>query len=194
MIPDLRKVYETKAELPEECVVLKGHEFKTIMFLIAYSVPSYERWLLGCDQTTAYEWHERILQQLQWNSGGGHWVLKSPEHLLSLDLLLARYPDACIIQTHRDPLEVVPSLASLTRVLRSLSSDAIDEPAIGREASRFWVEALERGLAYRDAHPELTGRFLDVRFEDILARAPWPSSSESMITLSASSVPGARRA
>ncbi len=167
VIPDLRRVYETKAELPEECVVLKGHEFTTIMFSIAYAVPSYERWLLGADQAAAYEWHERLLQQLQSNTSGGHWVLKSPEHLLSLGQLLAKYPDACIIQTHRDPLAVVPSLASLTRVLRSLSSDIIDEASIGREVAQFWVEALERGLAFRDAHPELADRFLDVRFEEI---------------------------
>ena len=169
LVPDLRKVYETKAELPEECVVLKGHEFTTIMFSIAYSVPSYESWLLNCDQRPAYRWHEWLLQQLQWNTDGGHWVLKSPEHLLSLGSVFERYPDACLIQTHRDPLEIVPSLASLTRILRSLSSDRIEKSQIGPEAAHFWAEALERGRAFREAHPELEKRFLDVRFEEICA-------------------------
>lgn len=167
VIPDLRKVYETQAELPEECVVLKGHEFTTIMFSIAYSVPSYEAWLLDCDQRPAYDWHEWLLQQLQWNTGGGHWVLKSPEHLLSLDCVFEKYPDACLVQTHRDPLEIVPSLASLTRILRSLSSERIDKTHIGREVAGFWAEVLDRAEAFRAAHPELQKRFLDVRFEEI---------------------------
>jgi hypothetical protein len=168
-VPKLAMVYETRAHLPEECVLLKAHEFTTILFSIAYSVPSYDEWLLSCDQTPAYAVHRRLLQQFQWRSGGGRWVLKSPEHLLALDELFATYPDACIVQTHRDPVDLLPSLVSLTRILRSLSTDAIDESRIGREATRFWSAALERAQSFRAAHPELADRFLDVRFEEICA-------------------------
>jgi hypothetical protein len=63
----------------------------------------------------------------------------------------------------------LPSLVSLTRILRSLSSAEIDERRIAREATHFWSEALERARSFRAAHPELESRFLDVRFEEICA-------------------------
>jgi hypothetical protein len=167
VLPALRQVYRTAADLPEECVVMKGHEFTTIMFSIAYRVPSYEAWLLDADHTSAYRMHRRFLQQLQYEVDDPAWILKSPEHLLSLDAFLATYPDACIVQTHRDPLEVLPSLASLTQILRSLSSEQIDPQEIGRDTAHFWSTALDRARRFRETNPALKDRFIDVEFEDI---------------------------
>ncbi|MCG8591427.1 MAG: sulfotransferase [Proteobacteria bacterium] len=169
VLPALRHVYRTAALLPEECVVMKAHEFTAILFSIAYRVPRYASWLLDCDHTAAYAMHERFLQHLQFGVERPRWVLKSPEHLLCLEPLLARYPDACIVQTHRDPLTVLPSFASLTAILRSLSSDAIDAREIGVETAHFWSTALERARRQRAAHPEWESQIVDVQYDDICA-------------------------
>lgn len=58
----------------------------------------------------AYAMHRRVLQQLQWQVPGARWVLKAPSHLFAMDALLHTYPDARIVQTHRDPVTVVASL------------------------------------------------------------------------------------
>lgn len=167
-LPQMRAIRDTRADLPEECCVLQAQAFVSILFSIAFDVPSYQSFLLKADHTSSYAWHEAFLQQLQRGAGvRGRWVLKSPGHLLSLDALFARYPDACIVQTHRDPLEFVPSLASLSQVLRSLSSERGDPRVLGESTAGFWATALERAMHFRSTRPDLASRFLDVRHDDI---------------------------
>lgn len=169
-LPRLRAIRDTRADLPEECCVLQAQEFVSILFAIAFDVPSYQKMLLERNHSESYDWHLSFLQQLQFGAGTrGGWVLKSPGHLLSLSELFERYPDACIVQTHRDPLEVVPSLASLSLVLRSLSSDSTDPHTLGTDVASFWASALDRSLCFRRAHPELESRFVDVWFDEIAA-------------------------
>jgi hypothetical protein len=75
-------------------------------------VPSYQTWLEGQDLRPSYETHRRFLQHLQWGSVAERWVLKAPAHVFGLDALFDVYPDAGVILMHRDPVEVVPSVAS----------------------------------------------------------------------------------
>ena len=58
-------------------------------------------------------------------------ALKSGAHLWALPALLAEYPDAVLVQTHRDPLRVVASLSSLFASIRGTGSDdaSIADPA-----------------------------------------------------------------
>ena len=58
-------------------------------------------------------------------------MLKYPAHMRELDMLLAIYPDACIVQTHRDPVKVLPSICSLVTGWRSLYEGGADAKAIG---------------------------------------------------------------
>jgi hypothetical protein len=167
LLPDLRSLYPLGAELPQECVVIQGHEFTSIMFSIGYRMPSYDAWLFDVDQREAYAFHRRFLQQLQWKVSAPRWVLKSPGHLLALPALFETYPDACVVQLHRDPVEVIASLANLTRMLRRLSSRRVDPVELGTQTAAFWARALERAHAFRERHPELRNRFLDVQFSDL---------------------------
>ena len=88
-------------------------------------------------------------------------------HLFALDALLAVYPDACLVQTHRDPLKVVASIASHGVVLRAAFSDAVDPREVAHDWSARWAKALERTLRRRDALCA-PGRVLDLRYEKIL--------------------------
>lgn len=95
-------------------------------------------------------------------------MLKSPGHLWALDALLDVYPDARIVQTHRDPLKVVASLTSLVSMLRSIASDRIDSLEIGRDWTARLADGLQRVIEVRSRHPGLDGRIFDVRFSDFL--------------------------
>jgi hypothetical protein len=116
-----------------------------------------------------YLWQRRFLQYLQSECPGRRWVLKSPDHVYGLKELFSVFPDALIIQTHRNPVEVVNSSVDLTRVLRGLYGPPGDpEELQAREASTL-AENTERFIHFRDSHPELAERFIDVKYTDIVA-------------------------
>src|SRR5262249_8387357 len=149
-----------------ECVALTAHDFASMIYHTSNRVPSYQAWLERVDMRPVYASHRRQLQYLQWRCPGERWVLKSPGHLWALDALLAVYPDARFVQTHRDPVKVLASLVSLIRTLRSLAmrTDRIDPTELGRD----WAERLERGLRLtseiRDRALDDPSRVYDLRF------------------------------
>jgi hypothetical protein len=95
-------------------------------------------------------------------------VLKAPAHLYGLEALLATYPDAGVIFTHRDPLEVVASVASLHVSLRSTFTDEIDPIAVGADATRRWAEGIRRALRTREAGGTPPEHFMDVQYTDLV--------------------------
>ena len=111
----LDAIHEYSGRMHKECVSSMSFVFRSEEFTARYHVPSYARWLGTCDMTPAYEWHRLVLQVLQRRFANTHWVLKSPVHLHSLPTLLAVYPDARLVITHRDPLTVLGSVTSLRR-------------------------------------------------------------------------------
>ncbi len=129
--------------------------------------PSYRDWFLDADYAPAYEAHRRSLQQLQWRHPG-RWVLKYPKHLLSLDALLASYPDAVLIWTHRDPAAVVPSVMSLTSFMRASNTPDFDPVRFGREWVVIEELALHRVSPRATAIPGRT-RHLDVDYRALMA-------------------------
>lgn len=143
ILPGFQAIHPMGAHLPQECVALTAHDFATMIYHTSYDVPGYQRWLEGADLRPVYAFHRRQLQYLQWRCPGERWVLKSPGHLWALDALLAEYPDALIVQTHRDPLKVIASLTSLVTLLRGMCSDEIDPLAVARD----WTVRLEAGLS-----------------------------------------------
>jgi hypothetical protein len=166
--PEFRTIHPTGGDLPEECLVIASHAFVSFQFQTMYDVPSYEAWLEQQDLRAVYRWHRRFLQQLQWRSPAARWVLKAPAHLFGFEALFDAYPDAAIVLTHRAPLEVVGSLASLTAVLRGTFSDDVDPFAVGAEMTRRWSGALFGALRARDAGRVPGERIVDVSYSELM--------------------------
>jgi hypothetical protein len=166
--PDFKTIHPLGAELPLECIALLAHSFLSSRFNTSYRVPSYQAWFEQQDQRPAYELHRAILQHLQVRFPGARWVLKAPTHLWSLEPLFATYPDAIVVQTHRDPATVLASVASLTAVLRGVFSEAVDPLEIGREVTHQWSNGLERALQFRRSRAVAAERFVDVQYRDLL--------------------------
>jgi hypothetical protein len=168
MTPDFKTIHPLGARFPLECIAFTAGSFLSRRFPTMYRLPGYDEWLRRQDMRPAYEFHKRFLQQLQWRTPGQRWVLKSPSHLLALDALFQTYPDAVIVQTHRDPLTVLASVTSLTVTLQGTFCDRLDPVAIGREMSELWADAFEQAVQVREriATPE---RFLDVHYHELVA-------------------------
>ena len=91
-------------------------------------------------------------------------MLKNPGHITHLDALLAVFPDACVIQTHRDPAKCIPSVCGVIWPARCFFQAWQTDPReIGPRELWLWAESAERAQRVREAHPE---RFFDVRFAD----------------------------
>ena len=168
LAPEFRTIHPVGARLPEECVVILSHSFLSSQFCSMFVVPSYQAWMREQSLASAYQLHRRFLQQLQWRYGGERWVLKAPAHLSALRELCEVYPDVGVIMTHREPLEVLPSEASLHTVLRRSFTDTVDPAAIGREVTELTAEELSVGLQARDAGCAPPDRFLDVRYRELV--------------------------
>jgi hypothetical protein len=166
LAPGFKAIHLAGAELPQECVAIMSHAFMSDEFDTLFNVPSYRSWLESADMRPAYACHREFLQHLQFRLPARRWVLKAPAHMLSLGALFDTYPDALIVQTHREPLDVIPSTASLMVVLRSVFSDHVDPAIIGGEVSRFWAEMLGTYMSLRDNHP--AGQFFDLNYDEIV--------------------------
>ncbi len=165
LAPEFKRIHPIAPDLPQECIAIGAQVFMSIQFHTTHNVPSYEDWFERDSQDLAYAFHHRLLQHLQAKRPGNRWLLKAPGHLFGLEGLLKRYPDAKIIQTHRDPLRVMASMASHATVLRRAFSDSADPELIAADWADRWARALDTFLAVRDrAQPQ---QFLDVSYEAI---------------------------
>jgi len=168
VVPEFKRIHGVGARLPEECLVVTAPTFYSFQFQTMYHVPTYQSWLEAQDLTPSYRGHKRFLQHLQWRCSGDWWVLKAPAHIFGLPELFGVYPDARVVMTHRDPLPVVASLASLTTVLRSAFSDTVDPLAVGPEMSERWGRGLAKALDDRAAGRVPAGQILDVAYRDLV--------------------------
>jgi hypothetical protein len=145
LIPGFTSFHPMGALHAQECVRITAGDFRSMIFNTQYRVPNYNRWLLEqAELGPAYRWHRHYLQHLQARQPAQRWLLKSPAHLWHLNALAAEYPDAVIIQTHRDPLKVVASVSALVAHLRRMASDETSVAEAGRRPAvhRFHGEPL----------------------------------------------------
>ncbi len=166
--PEFAAIHPIGARLPQECILIHVVDFHSVQFEVSYSIPSYQEWLERQDMRPTYRFHRWFLQHLQSRCRRERWVLKSPAHLMALDVLLDEYPDAMIVQTHRDPVQVAGSVSSLHYALRKMSTESIDPRDVGRQQVDLWSRLLPRAMAVRDGKPQLADRFFDLRYEDIV--------------------------
>jgi hypothetical protein len=128
-------------------------------------VPSYRQWFFQTSYRPTFQFHKQLLQLLQ-AENGGRWTLKNPWHPLFLDDLTAVYPDAQLVMTHRDPVEVVGSACSLIRHVRPMFSDVVDLRAIAGQMIDTFDRMIARQNAFRDEHGQ--DAIYDIHYADQL--------------------------
>jgi len=169
LIPDFKRMHPMGATLPQECVRITALEMASMIFQTTYRIPSYAHWLYEeADLGPAYATHRRTLQHLAWRCPADRWVLKSPGHLWAIESLMREYPDACLVQTHRDPLKIIASLTSLVGVLRTMASDDIDRLEIAREWAHTVRTGLESSVHARQRGLVPDSQIIDVQFRDFM--------------------------
>ena len=169
--PDLIAAHPMDAHAPDEEILLLELAFFSTNPYAFCSIPGWERWREQQDPMPAYRLLDRLLRFLQWQKRRRgeralRWILKTPYHLMHMDALLATFPSARVVWTHRDPVQCVPSFASLIHMLRASHSDRVDPLEIGRQWRDLFAGGIERSL---DARAPCEERFLDVDYRELVA-------------------------
>lgn len=165
--PDLFCVHPMDALAPEEDVLILEHMFLSGVSESTFDLPRFAAWLEQQDQTPAYRWLADCMRVMQWQRDGDFWLLKSPHHLEWLDTVFEVFPNISIVQTHRDPVETVPSFCSLVAHGWGVMSDRVDPLRVGRHWRRKIERMLTRALASRDARAG--AGFFDVDYRELVA-------------------------
>jgi len=167
-IPGFAAFHELGAELAQEDVRIFTSDFRSMQHSLQFEVPTYNHWLLReADMAPAYTWHRRFLQHLQSGHHGERWLLKSPAHLWCLPALMAEYPDAIVIQNHRDPLKVIASISALGASLREMTTDHFEVTRLAKQYGEDIMLGLDRALEARRNGVFASGTVVDIRYQDI---------------------------
>lgn len=166
LAPDFFAIHPVEAEAPEEDVLLLDHAFMSQAPEAIAHVPAYAAWLETHDVTPSYRYLARLLRALAWQRPGRHWVLKTPHHMEFLAELLSVFPDAVIVQTHRDPQATLGSFCSMVAHGRGVFSDRVDARELGAHWLRKVRRMLDRSLAVRDGGKRAA--FVDVSYYELL--------------------------
>ncbi len=169
LAPGADSVYPMRAHTPHECVAIHSYSLLSQEFVSIFHVPGYETWLHNNGTLPAYAWQKHFLQHLQQGWPERQWVLKSPDHVRGLDPLWQTFPDAMVVQMHRNPLDVLSSSIQLTKVLRRMFARPQDRTELCAREAEGLAESMERITRFRDAHPELRDRFIDVQYRELIA-------------------------
>jgi hypothetical protein len=171
IVPEYRVMHELGARLPVECIQITAHSFRSEELMGRHQVPSYAAWYAGCDLAPAYRFHRSMLQHLGARDPRERWVLKAPSHLAALGPLLAEYPDARVVVTHRDPLEILPSVASILYSTAYVRSDAVSpEAMLGWFTGETCLGLLDGMTTFRASGAVDPAQFFDVRYSELVAR------------------------
>jgi len=166
-MPYFKRMHEMTADHVHEEIQLLAIDFSTMLFETVAPMPTWRDYYLSHDQRPSYAYLARVLKVLQWARGGTRWVLKSPQHLEQFPALSATFPDATFVVTHRDPVAVTASMATMIAYGGRMSRQRTDPVSIGR----YWAERLEmmlrRCVDDRGVLPD--AQSIDVRFDEFMA-------------------------
>jgi hypothetical protein len=160
--PEFASIHELRSDLPVECVTLTAPCFQGPHWGMCLQIPD-----LVFDVPAHYAFHRALLQTLQHGRAAATWLLKTPAHLATLPQLFATYPDAWIVQTHRDPVKTMPSTVSTTAMVQWMRSDHVDVERLAGAIDLTFGAALLAVIEQRagDALPE---RFVDVHYRSLV--------------------------
>lgn len=166
LAPHMQSIHQFYLDGPEECTPLLMQEFTTLALVGMFNVPSYSEWLNTASQAPTYRHHKRIIQTLQWKYPKENWLLKSPAHIAAIEAIVEVYPDACVIQMHRDPVKSIPSYASLCAAFHGIHSNVINTKTIGEHVMERLGFDFERYLGQRQQCNEF--RYIDFQYSELI--------------------------
>ncbi|WP_433667662.1 sulfotransferase family protein [Nocardia sp. CA-136227] len=150
-------------ELELECLDFSSYNFEWASSM----APRWRDYYLAHDQRPHYEFLATMLKVLQWHRGPNRWILKCPQHLEQLGPLMDTFPDATVVMTHRDPVSVVQSAATMNAYGARMNFHHVDVDTV----FEYWADRVARLLdaGTRDLAAVPAERRIDVFFDEFMA-------------------------
>lgn len=158
LVPHMAAMHEMAANDIHEDNELLFMDLNCYNWEFSARLPRWTDHYLSHDRTVSYAYEKKVLQVIAWQRGvkpgepgRRRWLLKSPQHMENLSAIKAVFPDATMVITHRDPVDVLRSLTTMLGYSDRTRRDPVDPPAL----ARLWASRIERLLrecvAQRDA-------------------------------------------
>lgn len=122
------------------------------------------------DQSYQYEYMRDVLKLLTWQERDTdkptRWVLKCPQHLEQLPTLMKVFPDATVVVTQRDPVNVLASTVTMQCYSQRMSRNNI----LMNEMLEYWTDRIEHLLraCVRDRPAISMSQSIDVPFKQFI--------------------------
>jgi len=167
MLPHMAVMHPMRPDHVHEELELQLPDFSSYQLEWVARVPQWRDYYLAHDQTPHYHYLKTVLQILQWRRPGERFILKSPQHLEQLGPLAAVFPDAIVVVTHRDPVSVVQSAATMMAYAARMSYTTTNPDWY----LTYWTQRIRQLLeaSLRDHHLVPADRRVDVHFDELIA-------------------------
>ncbi|SMB21935.1 conserved protein of unknown function [Sterolibacterium denitrificans] len=162
----LEAIHFLSPDGPDEPGRIIGQGFSDDRFEVVNTVPTWSEWYANTIHRETFQRYRRVTQLIGAYEPDKRWLMKYPVFIRNLEAFLDAFPDACILWTHRDPAQVLPSYVSLVAHFRGLMEKDIDHARIAREQLEIWASAMECGMRLREGREH---QFHDVYFNDFYA-------------------------
>ncbi len=169
-VPKLAAMHPMNPEHIHEELELMGPDFASYNFEWLCQSPRWRDYYYASDQTPHYQYMKTVLKILTWQDGDDgsntRWVLKCPQHLEQLPVLQMTFPDATIAVTHRDPVSVIQSAATMIAYGQRMSRSKIDVDAV----LDYWTDRVHHLLqaCSRDRNKLPDSQSIDVLFHKFM--------------------------
>jgi len=168
LLPHIATMFPWNSSDVAEDIWLQGMNFSATVWKWTADVRPWKRQNdLGDNPYRQYEYMKTALKALQWQKGPSRWVLKSPQHSEHLGPLIDTFPDATIVMTHRDPVSVIQSFATMSAYRARADYDYVDTDSVMQYATNRISDLLRASMRDRDLIP--SKQVVDVFFHDLIA-------------------------
>ncbi len=164
--PEQKYIHPVGVNEPDECFRLLFNSFTSIAISSALGLDNYENWVMESDMLNAYQKYKVQLQILSINNQKTQLVVKAPEHLWNLNVLLKVFPSARIVMTHRAPLQAIASYSSMISMFRRTAY----KTTCFKDLGPYVIDVFEKGLkrSYKERKNKSdTQNIIDVHCKDI---------------------------
>ena len=150
--PEFRSAHNVVVDELDECLEILRQSFVSNRWACTWTSPSYDAWWQTQSEVGSYRRFADVMRLICAHDPDRRWLLKNPGHIANLNLLFDVLPDAIVIQTHRDPVQAVASMASTLFHLHAAfegEGAKISQPLLGARELEKWAAAADHALDVR---------------------------------------------